>query len=237
MAIKAILFDKDGTLIDVNRTWIPIYRHMLAAEFQVDDLEVTKLLQQAGYDVGSDSFRAGSVLAGGTTRQLVNIWWPDVDVSATAAMVTRIDRHYAPVARQYLKPLLDLPPIFDALKAIGIRLGVGTNDSVFSATGQMQALAVEHYFDAILGADSVEIPKPSGQMVKRYAELMELKCSEIAMVGDNTHDMEEAHHSGAMAIGVLSGNAKREHLEPLTDFILDDVAALPAFFRERSHVL
>ena len=41
----------------------------------------------------------------------------------------------------------------------------------------------------------------------------------------------------AMAIGVLSGNAKREHLEPLTDFIFDDVADLPAFFRESRHVL
>ena len=237
MAIKAILFDKDGTLIDVNRTWIPIYRHMLAAEFQADDSEVTRLLQKAGYDAESDNFRAGSVLAGGTTRQLVNIWWPDADNAHRSATTTRIDTQYAPVARQYLKPLLDLPPVFEALKTIGMRLGVGTNDSVFSATGQMQALAIDHFFEAILGADSVEVPKPSGQMVKRYAELMELQCTEIAMVGDNTHDMEEAHRSGAMAIGVLSGNAKREHLEPLTDFIFDDVAALPAFFREHGHVL
>jgi phosphoglycolate phosphatase len=237
MAIKAVLFDKDGTLIDVNRTWIPIYRHMLAAEFDADEAEVTKLLQKAGYDASNESFRAGSVLAGGTTRQLVNIWWPELNESLASAKVNRIDTHYAPVARQYLQPLLELSPVFDALKAKGLRLGVGTNDSVFSATAQMKALGVDHYFDAILGADSVTVPKPSGEMVKLYAERMQLACSEIAMVGDNTHDMEEAHHGGAMAIGVLSGNAKREHLEPLTDFILDDVAGLPAFFHASRHVL
>ena len=237
MAIKAILFDKDGTLIDVNRTWIPIYRHMLEAEFRTDDEEVTNLLQKAGYDAGSDSFRAGSVLAGGTTRQLVNIWWPDFDDAAQAAKTRRIDNDYAPVARQYLKPLLALSPVLEALIAQGLRLGVGTNDSVFSATGQMQVLGVEHHFEAILGADSVDLPKPSGQMVKRFAELMQLSCSEIAMVGDNTHDMEEAHHGGALAVGVLSGNAKREHLEPMTRYIFDDIAALPAFFQESGHVL
>ena len=30
MAIKGVLFDKDGTLIDVTGTWVPVYREMLA---------------------------------------------------------------------------------------------------------------------------------------------------------------------------------------------------------------
>ena len=29
LAIKGVLFDKDGTLIDVNGTWVPVYRQML----------------------------------------------------------------------------------------------------------------------------------------------------------------------------------------------------------------
>ena len=237
MAIKALLFDKDGTLIDVNRTWIPLYRQMLAEEFNAEVHEVTALLVKAGYDPHTDSFLAGSVLAGGTTRQLVDIWWPRADAQTQAATAHRIDHHYAPVARKYLQPLLDLSAVFDSLKSLDFRLGVGTNDSVFSATGQMESLNVQHYFDAILGADSVALPKPSGQMVRKFADLMQLETSEIAMVGDNTHDMEEAHQAGAMGIGVLSGNARREHLAPLTPYILDDVAALPAFFKSHAHVL
>ena len=34
MRIKAILFDKDGTLIDVTRTWLPAYREILGKKWK-----------------------------------------------------------------------------------------------------------------------------------------------------------------------------------------------------------
>ena len=37
MKIQGILFDKDGTLLDVNATWVPIYREALKHLFGLDD--------------------------------------------------------------------------------------------------------------------------------------------------------------------------------------------------------
>lgn len=234
MKIKAILFDKDGTLIDVNRTWIPLYREMLSSEFKVSPDVADELLARAGYDKTSDSFFAGSTLAGGTTKQLVGIWWPELNVKEQAAKALHIDRHYAPLARQYLKPLMDLAPVFTALQSLGLRLGVATNDSAFSATGQMKKLAVDHFFDSIIGADSVEVPKPSGQMIVRFAKSAGVHPSEIAMVGDNIHDLEEAKNGGAgLGIGVLTGNAMRHDIEHAADHVLESVAELPRFFGAR----
>jgi phosphoglycolate phosphatase len=234
MKIKAVLFDKDGTLIDVNRTWIPLYREMLSSEFNVSENGADELLAKAGYDKASDSFLAGSVLAGGTTRQLVGIWWPALDVKEQAAKASHIDHHYAPLARQYLKPLMELAPVFSALQGLGLRLGVATNDTAFSATGQMQKLSVDHYFESIIGADTVEVPKPSGQMIAHFAKSVGLHPSEIAMVGDNIHDLEEARNGGAgLGIGVLTGNAKRHHIEHAADHVFESIAALPMFFGAR----
>jgi phosphoglycolate phosphatase len=232
MAIKGILFDKDGTLIEVNGTWVPIYKKMLADIFKADPVRVEELLVIAGYDPETDGFRPGSILAGGTTEQLVNVWWPDLDAAGQQGKVDLINRDYASLARTFLKPLMDLVPVFDELHALGMKLGVGTNDIHASATNHMQQLGVHDYFVEIIGADSVAIPKPSGQMIARFAEVTGLRPHEIAMVGDNSHDMEEARAGGAMAIAVLSGNARHGDIAHLADHTLDSVADIPRLLRE-----
>jgi phosphoglycolate phosphatase len=232
MAIRGILFDKDGTLIEVNGTWVPIYKSMLADVFKANAARVDELLSQAGYDRETESFRAGSVLAGGTTEQLVDIWWPELDATGKLAQVRMINKDYASLARTFLKPLMDLVPIFDELHEMGMMLGVATNDIHASATSHMMQLGVHDYFVEVIGADSVAIPKPSGQMIARFAEVTGLAPHEIAMVGDNSHDMDEAKAGGAMGIAVLTGNASHSDIAHLADHTLDSVADIPRLLRE-----
>ena len=234
MAIKAVLFDKDGTLIDVNGTWVPFYKAMLKQEQGLSPAQVETKMIAAGLDPVTDTFRAGSTLAGGTTRQLVALWWPDATAEEHATIANRLDHEFAPLALSHMTPLMPLPPVFQALKALGLQLGVATNDGEVSAKRHMDALKVEHFFTAILGADSVAMPKPSGHMVQMFADRAGILPHEIAMVGDNTHDLEEARNGGAgLAIGVLTGNGQRHHLEHHADQIFDSIADLPEFFRSR----
>lgn len=231
MAIRGILFDKDGTLIEANATWVPVYKSMLAKEFKADAKRVNELMIMAGYDAVADGFKAGSILAGGTIEQLVDIWWPELDVKGKLGKVRMINVDYAKEARLYMKPLMDLVPIFDQLHALGMKLGVATNDIHSSATHHMQQLGVHDYFVEVIGADSVSLPKPSGQMIARFAAVTGLKPDEIAMVGDNSHDMEEARAGGAVAIAVLTGNAAHEDIAHLADHTLNSVADIPALLK------
>lgn len=234
MAIKGVLFDKDGTLIDVNGTWVPFYKAMLKQEQGLSSAEVETKMVAAGLDPLTDTFRAGSTLAGGTTRQLVEVWWPDASAAEHAEITHRLDHDFASLALSHMTPLMPLTPVFEALQNLGLKLGVATNDGELSAKRHMSALNVDHFFTTILGADSVVVPKPSGQMVQLFAKRAGISPSEIAMVGDNTHDLEEARNGGAgLAIGVLSGNAQHHHLEHHADVVLNSIADLPDFFRSR----
>lgn len=232
MTIKGVLFDKDGTLIDVNATWVPIYREVLMDLFATDLAGAEALMAKAGYDPATGRFRAGSLLAGGTTRQIAATWWPELSGEALYAKIDLLDTGYTHLVRDKLMPLMPLEPILTELRSMGLKLGVATNDSHVSARAHMAHVGVIAHFEDIIAADTVPVAKPSGNMIRRFAEITGLKPSEIAMVGDNHHDMEEARNGGAgLAIAVLSGNAAHEDIAHLADHTLASVAELPALLR------
>ena len=232
MTIRAVLFDKDGTLIDVNATWVPIYREMLMDIFATDVAGAEALMAKAGYDQAADNFRAGSILAGGTTRQLVEVLWPGLDAEAAEDKAHLLDHGYTHLVRDRLTPLMPLEPVLSELRAMGLKLGVATNDSHVSARAHMAHVGVIEHFEDIIAADTVPVPKPRATWSQAFAELTGLPASAIAMVGDNHHDMEEARNGGAgLAIAVLSGNAAHEDIAHLADYTLDSIAGLPALLR------
>jgi phosphoglycolate phosphatase len=226
MKIKGVLFDKDGTLIDVTGTWVPAYREILDELFPGCAEE--KLIA-AGYDRQLGKFRAGSILAGGTTRDLVEVWWPGLSVAETEDKIRLLDVGYRGVAQKHLKGLMPLEPVLSPLRQRGMKLGVATNDSERSARHHLEEIGVAHFFDAIIGADSVARPKPAGDMIALFASRAALAPEQIAMVGDNPHDIETARNGGAgLAIGVLTGNADRHDIAHLADHVVASVADLPA---------
>lgn len=233
MAIRGVLFDKDGTLIESDGTWIAVFKTFLSEVKKVGPDEVDALMAKAGYDIANNKLIPGSVLAAGTSQESIALWWPELDGDGVAEKYRLLNHDFAHLAQDHMKPLMDLVPVLDELHAMDLKLGVGTNDTHRSATGHMHQLGVHGYFVEIIGADSVAIAKPSGHMIKRFADATNLQAHEIAMVGDNTHDMEEARAGGAgLAIGVLTGNAAREDIVHLADYILNSIADIPALLRK-----
>lgn len=227
--IKGILFDKDGTLVDFEATWFAIGDLMALKAADGDRSRADALMDAAGYDFAMGGFRADSVFAAGTNADIVALWYPEADEAERAAMV----RHFDEVtAEQGAAKAVPLPGSRDALAHLhgaGFRLGVATNDSTIGAEKTLISLGVAEMFDAAYGYDSVPNPKPAPDSIHAFADLTGLKPSEIAMVGDNRHDLEMARAGGALAIAVLSGTGTRETLTPMADVVLESIADLPAF--------
>jgi phosphoglycolate phosphatase len=49
------------------------------------------------------------------------------------------------------------------------------------------------------------------------------------MVGDSTHDLIAGRAAGMPTIGVLTGMAGRETLEPYADAVLENIGEIPGF--------
>jgi phosphoglycolate phosphatase len=228
--IKGILLDKDGTLIDFHATWHSIADRMALEAAGGERAVADALMEKAGYDLAERRFLSDSVFAAGTNADIVDLWFPHLDRDGRRERVAYFDRV---TAGEGAAAAVAVPGVLEAIRsmrAAGLRIGLATNDSTRGAEQTLVALGVAQLFDAAFGYDAVANPKPAGDVVVAFADMAGLKPQQVAMVGDNRHDLEAGRAAGAgLVVAVLSGTGTREALAPLADVILDSVADLPGF--------
>ncbi|RVD56778.1 HAD family hydrolase [Mesorhizobium sp. M8A.F.Ca.ET.023.02.2.1] len=232
--IKGILFDKDGTLVDFNATWLGVADFMAMDAADGDRWKADRLLAAAGFDFANRRFKPDSIFASGTNLDVVELWFPRLSNEDQMLAVARFNEI---TSVQGSAMAVALPDIVDTLALLhkrSYRLGVATNDSTGGAEKTLVTLGVAQLFVAAYGYDAVANPKPAPDTIQAFCDLTGLKPSEIAMVGDNRHDLEMARAGGCgLAVGVLSGTGTRESLAEIADVILDSVADLPDFLAAR----
>jgi len=224
MEIKGILFDKDGTLFDFERTW-GIWFDRVISELSNNNAVLKQSLANAcGYDLHNERFVAGSIIVI-ATAQAVNAalkeCLPDIRLAQVDAVARR---HLA--ALPYV-PVCDLGPFLQDLRDQGIAIGLATNDYFEGAQKQLNDAGIEELFDFICGCDSGYGGKPGAGMVKAFCERTGLEPGAIAVVGDSVHDLESGQLAGVgLRVGVLTGPAKHDDLAPYADVVLDDISSI-----------
>lgn len=228
MPIAAILFDKDGTLVDFDRTWGPAAYEVMRRMSQGDAATMARLAQAMHYGVEDRRFRPTSPLVAGAPDTYVHLWAQALGRPDDAAMLDDLNRHFTEETLRSLAPLGDPRPVLDALQARGLKLGLATNDIEASARAQLAALGLDAHLDFVVGFDSGHGGKPGPGMVLAFARHLGIEPERIALVGDSPLDLRAARAAGALAVAVLSGPAPREDLEPLADHVLAGIEDLPA---------
>ena len=236
--IRGILFDKDGTLLDFNSMWIPIaigLTREVIKELEISSIKDinSKLLNSIGVTHGI--INPSGVLSVGTVE--------DIKVCFASTLVkekvssNKIEHLEILVAdnmkrlikeNAYLiKPIGDLPKLFDRLKKKNIILGLATSDTFESAKFCLKQLGVFDYFSFIGGDDGILKSKPHPDLLNEFCFICGLEPEEIAVVGDTPVDLELARNGRAgMAIAVLSGTNKEADFPKKADIIIPSVECL-----------
>ena len=234
VSIAGVLFDKDGTLIDFEATWQPVYRKVARHVVDGDAARADDLLERAGFDPVANRCRAGSLLAVGTAEELAALWYPGLSGAALASMVVELDDMFTAGALEHVAPITDLDALFGTLRRGGRRLGIATNDVTRSADACFDHLGLTAMLDFITGYDGVAQAKPAPDMLHAFCSACDLEPGQVAVVGDNVHDLEMGLAAGAgLRVGVLSGNCEAQDFGGRADVVLDTVADLPALLDAR----
>lgn len=231
--IRALLFDKDGTLIDFQRTWGPATDAVIARLAAGDPVVYDRLAEVSGFVVGERRFVAGSPLIAGATPDYGRLWAQVLGRPATADFFVEIDRLFQISGLEHLEPIGQPPVVLGGLRRRGYRLGIITNDAEANARAQAARLGIGHLLDFIAGYDSGFGAKPSGEPVLAFAQAVAAKAQEVAVVGDTVHDLAAARAAGAFAVAVPSGPIPRDALAPHADAVIDSIADLPAWLAAR----
>ncbi len=232
MRIKGILFDKDGTLVDFFGTWVPAYRAAVDLAEQATGIPglADRLLRLGGYDPVTGALDPESLLAGGTTSDICDLWTREAGVADADALGQRLHDAMDDYASRFPVPVGEgLDALFLRLGARGLALGIATMDSEIVARATASTLALTDKLDFLCGYNSGHGAKPSPGMVMGFCAATGLAPRDVLVIGDTDRDMKMARAAGAgLAVGVLTGATPRAGLAVIADRVIDDVFGLEA---------
>jgi len=226
-AIRGVLFDKDGTLIDFFETWSPLLEQAAHQVAGGDAALAEHLLALGGRDRLTKRFLPQSPLAAGTNADIGRLWATAAGHSDAAKLTAHLEDFFRREAVARARPVTDLVDLFGRLRGHGLRLGLATMDSCAAAEAQLQAFGVRGLMDFVCGYDSGHGEKPGPGMVEAFCRQVGLPAAAVAVVGDSPHDLDMARSAGAgLAIGVLTGVSPRDVLTLHADLVLESIAEL-----------
>jgi phosphoglycolate phosphatase len=227
MPVKAILFDKDGTLFDFKATYGPATASVIVSLAGEDQRLREDMAMRAGFDLPRQEFDRDSVVIAGTAADLAEIWGGLLGRADAAQLAGEIDRMYEHLTMAHLAAFPFTAGVLAALLAQGYPLGLATNDAEAGGRAHLEAAGFDKCFEFVCGYDSGHGAKPGPGMVAAFAEHCRIEPSKVLMVGDSPHDMLAGRAAGVQTAAVLSGLAQEAVLRDLADHVIDDLRDLP----------
>jgi len=232
--IKGIAFDKDGTLINYEKYWVPITaavtREVLlsysAEELCPRALEALGIRKDGTVDLNG-------ILCHATYRDVSDLYFRLLSEKGIAVCADTLYRETAELFKE-LRHLgiceLICPGVADLLKGLkgqGIALALITTDDRDGARRTLAPLGVYGLFDFVITGDEVHPKKPDPYWLEYFMREAGLVPDEVLMVGDTPTDMEFANRAGVRGVAVSQNAENRRVLSSLADVTIPDISHLP----------
>ncbi|WP_425464181.1 HAD family hydrolase [Paenibacillus lentus] len=215
---EAILFDKDGTLLDFMALWgewamrlldlLDGHLEMMGAR-RIDSKADLLGLRLDDRQRVTDYDKAGPLAMGSEEEVTALLAWQlyaagvpwnealiQIRQLSSSAMI-ELKKH------KNARPLPGLEVFLNACRERNIRLAVVTSDTTEAAREHLSWMGIEHYFAAIIGRDQVNFGKPFPEMALLACEELGIPPELAIVIGDSNGDMQMGKQAGVqMTVGL-----------------------------------
>lgn len=182
MSIRAIIFDKDGTLHDTEKVYMQAWK-AAAAEFGVPDIENTV-----------------RDCTGTTIPWIAEYWakkYPDIPFED---YLPRRQYYYFGILEQGVPVKEGAHEVLSYLKAHGYKVGMATSTPWDTVKDHLERTDMMEYFDTIVTGDMIEHGKPAPDIYLLAAERLGVDPADCVGVEDSMSGVRSIHAAGMRAV-------------------------------------
>lgn len=205
-----IVFDLDGTLVDTAPDLTNTLNHVLKARGYAP-VPAAHVREAVGR--GAQAMIEQALALSGAQGEMDDM---------LAAFLVHYEANIAVESRLFPSALAAL----ERLRAAGARLAVCTNKRERLSRLLLQALEIEHAFDAIAGRDTFPVSKPDPGHLLGAIEAAGGDPGRAVMVGDSAVDIQAARSAGVPSILVSFGYCPPPPQGLRADAVIDHFDAL-----------
>lgn len=214
LAIKAVVIDLDGTLLDTAPDLAEAANRMLA-ELRLAPIKEALLKTYIG---------------NGVARLIKRVLTRDMDAEPDAALFAKAqpvyEKHYAAIVSLNSRPY---PGVMDGLKALkqtGYRLACITNKAEKFTLPLLKDTDLHGYFELVLAGDTLPRKKPDPMPLVYACEKFGVTPDEMLLIGDSLNDTQAARAAGCYVFCVPYGynrgqNVSELDLDAVVDTLVD----------------
>jgi len=196
MAMRAVLLDVDGTLIDSNdahaQAWVDVGK-----EF--------------GYDIAFDYVR--SLIGMGGDKVLPRVTGLEEESEEGKQILERRGEIFRSEYLPSLAPFPDARELLERMAAEGLKLVVATSASEKDLEALLEQAGIADLIDRSTNSDEADESKPAPDIIEAALKKAGVPAAETVMIGDTPYDVKAAERAGVRCIALRCGGWRDDDLE------------------------
>jgi len=208
--MKAVIFDKDGVLVETFNLHFESY---------------IKILSKIGVKIEKiDLIKSYGMKPPEIIKRMMEGKGRKITERLAKKLAEKKEEYYVKIAEKKLKLLPGVKKLLIYFKKKKYKIGLASSASKKGIEQLMKVTKIKKYFDATINGFEVKFSKPNPEIFLKCAKKLKVKPEECVVIEDSIHGIKAAKRANMKCIAVATGqHSKKELKKEKPDLLLDSL--------------